>query len=257
MYTIDNEKFGTFLSQLRRDRGMTQKDLAERLFVSDKAVSKWERGLSLPDVSLLQPLADIMGVTISELLSGRRIPSEEPLTVRETDQLVSGTLALTAEAQEERRQSRRRWGGRYAAALLLGGGESLLLWRMGYGREDWCACLWTILLLGAVFGLWFCFFLKERLPAFYDGNRISFVSDGAFRMNVPGVHFNNSNWPHIVRVGRVWSLAVMGLWPLVYLAAMQFSPAGLAGGTVMLCLTLALTLGGLFLPMVVVGRKYE
>lgn len=47
MYTIDNEKFGTFLSQLRRDRGMTQKDLAERLFVSDKAVSKWERGGSL------------------------------------------------------------------------------------------------------------------------------------------------------------------------------------------------------------------
>ena len=46
MYTIDNEKFGTFLSQLRRDRGMTQKDLAERLFVSDKAVSKWERGVS-------------------------------------------------------------------------------------------------------------------------------------------------------------------------------------------------------------------
>ena len=180
-------------------------------------------------MSLLQPLADIMGVTISELLSGRRIPLEEPLTARETDQLVSGTLALTAEAQEERRQSRRRWGGRYAAALLL----------------------------GAVFGLWFCFFLKERLPAFYDGNRISFVSDGAFRMNVPGVHFNNSNWPHIVRVGRVWSLAVMGLWPLVYLAAMQFSPAGLAGGMVMLCLTLALTLGGLFLPMVVVGRKYE
>ena len=47
MYTIDNEKFGTFLSQLRRDRGMTQKDLAERLFVSDKAVSKWETGGSL------------------------------------------------------------------------------------------------------------------------------------------------------------------------------------------------------------------
>ena len=46
MYEIDKEKFGTFLSQLRREKGMTQKDLAEKLFVSDKAVSKWERGLS-------------------------------------------------------------------------------------------------------------------------------------------------------------------------------------------------------------------
>ena len=73
MYEIDKEKFGTFLSQLRREKGMTQKDLAEKLFVSDKAVSKWERGLSLPDVALLQPLADLMGVTISELLSGQRI----------------------------------------------------------------------------------------------------------------------------------------------------------------------------------------
>ena len=46
MYEIDKEKFGTFLSQLRREKGMTQKDLAEKLFVSDKAVSKWERGVS-------------------------------------------------------------------------------------------------------------------------------------------------------------------------------------------------------------------
>ena len=47
MYEIDKEKFGTFLSHLRREKGMTQKDLAEKLFVSDKAVSKWERGGSL------------------------------------------------------------------------------------------------------------------------------------------------------------------------------------------------------------------
>ncbi len=46
MYEIDYAKFGTFLSQLRREKGMTQKELAERLFVSDKAVSKWERGVS-------------------------------------------------------------------------------------------------------------------------------------------------------------------------------------------------------------------
>ena len=46
MYEIDKEAFGTFLVQLRKEKGMTQKDLAERIFVSDKAVSKWERGVS-------------------------------------------------------------------------------------------------------------------------------------------------------------------------------------------------------------------
>ena len=47
MYEINKEAFGAFLSQLRKENGMTQRDLAERLFVSDKAVSKWERGGSL------------------------------------------------------------------------------------------------------------------------------------------------------------------------------------------------------------------
>lgn len=46
MYTIDKEKFGAFVAQQRRERGMTQKELAEKLYVSDKAVSKWERGVS-------------------------------------------------------------------------------------------------------------------------------------------------------------------------------------------------------------------
>ena len=54
-YKIDNGKFGAFLVQLRQEKGLTQKELAEKLYVSDKAVSKWERGLSLPDIALLQP----------------------------------------------------------------------------------------------------------------------------------------------------------------------------------------------------------
>ena len=63
MYEIDYAKFGTFLSQLRREKGMTQKELAERLFLSDKAVSKWERGLSLPDIALLQLPSCLAGST--------------------------------------------------------------------------------------------------------------------------------------------------------------------------------------------------
>ena len=62
MHEIDNEQFGQFLLQLRREKELTQRELAERLYVSDKAVSKWERGLSLPDIALLQPLAGELGV---------------------------------------------------------------------------------------------------------------------------------------------------------------------------------------------------
>ena len=51
MYQMDNEKFGAFIGELRREKHLTQKELAEKLFISDKAVSKWERGLSVPNDS--------------------------------------------------------------------------------------------------------------------------------------------------------------------------------------------------------------
>ena len=89
MHEIDKEKFGRFLVQLRKERSMTQKD-----HVSDKAVSKWERGLSLPDISLLQPLSELLGVSVTELLSGQFIPSDQPMTVKEVEPLLTGALMV-------------------------------------------------------------------------------------------------------------------------------------------------------------------
>jgi transcriptional regulator with XRE-family HTH domain len=73
---MDNEKMGQFISELRKSQQMTQKELAEKLNVSDKAVSKWERGLSYPDISLLSPLSDILGITTTELLNGEKAGAE-------------------------------------------------------------------------------------------------------------------------------------------------------------------------------------
>ena len=261
MYEIDKEAFGTFLSQLRKEKGMTQKDLAERLFVSDKAVSKWERGLSLPDVTLLQPLADLMEVTISELLSGQRIQAETPLTAQEAERLVSGALHLTAQEQENRRESRRRWGLRYALGVLVLAVELLFLWSItDYLTDDFASMLLTPLLLATIFGLYFCFFARERLPAFYDENRINFYSDGPFRMNIPGVHFNNSNWPHILQAARTWSVAMMLFFAPVYLlvrraCSLLADEAQQIAALMILCMVILF--GGLFIPIYVMGRKYQ
>jgi transcriptional regulator with XRE-family HTH domain len=73
---MDNEKMGQFIAELRKSHQMTQKGLAEKLNVSDKAVSKWERGLSCPDISLLSPLSNILGVTTTELLNGEKTGGE-------------------------------------------------------------------------------------------------------------------------------------------------------------------------------------
>lgn len=72
---MDNEKMGTFIALLRKEKGLTQRELAEKLNITDKAVSKWERSLSLPDIALLTPLAQELGVSVGELLDGERAKS--------------------------------------------------------------------------------------------------------------------------------------------------------------------------------------
>lgn len=67
---MDNEKFGDFIATLRKNKGLTQKELALKLSVTDKAVSKWERGLSFPDITLINSLAEILEVDVSEILKG-------------------------------------------------------------------------------------------------------------------------------------------------------------------------------------------
>ena len=67
---MDNVKTGAFIKRLRKGKNMTQKELADLLHVTDRAVSKWERGLCAPDISLLEPLAAALDVSIVELISG-------------------------------------------------------------------------------------------------------------------------------------------------------------------------------------------
>lgn len=97
MYELNKIAFGSFLAQLRREKGMTQKELAACLYVSDKAVSKWERGLSVPDISLLVPLAEQLNVTVAELLQGCRVEEEQRFTREETEELIRKALTFSAE----------------------------------------------------------------------------------------------------------------------------------------------------------------
>lgn len=70
-------KIGIFILERRKAKKMTQKDIAEKLCVTDRAVSKWECGKGLPDVSLMMPLCEILDITLNELLSGERISEED------------------------------------------------------------------------------------------------------------------------------------------------------------------------------------
>ncbi len=73
---MDQKKIGSFIAARRKDNGLTQSQLAEMLGITDKAVSKWETGKSMPDLSLFCPLCDLLHITLNELLSGEFISDE-------------------------------------------------------------------------------------------------------------------------------------------------------------------------------------
>lgn len=73
---MNQEAIGKFIAACRKEKGLTQMQLAEKLNLTNRAVSKWETGKSCPDVSIMLELCDILGITVNELLSGERIQME-------------------------------------------------------------------------------------------------------------------------------------------------------------------------------------
>lgn len=257
MFEIDKTVFGEFLASRRKEKGYTQKDLAAKLFVSDKAVSKWERGLSMPDISLLIPLAELLDVTVTELLEGRKLENATEMDTTQVEVLVKKVLKFSEETPEQKR-------ARQTKHFIIFGGCTLLsvlelfaaIWYLAAtGVNHLSTNLLVMELLSFIFGIYFWFFMKERLPAYYDENKINAYSDGIFRINMPGVAFNNRNWPYIVKCGRAWTAVTLLTVPLAVLVSSTIhdfwqNNAFWMGVLVVYLLTL-------FLPMYVVGRKYS
>ena len=95
---MDAKVTGCFIAQLRKELGLTQKELAEKLEVTYKAISRWETGKGLPDTSLLKPLAEIFGVSVGELLSGKRMDDSQ--IKNQADHIILESLSYE-ESQEK------------------------------------------------------------------------------------------------------------------------------------------------------------
>lgn len=96
---MDQIKIGRFIADERKRKGYTQKQLSEKLEISDKTISKWERGNGFPEVSLLLPLCNELEITVNELLSGERV-SEEDYRKKAEENMVN----LVKEAQESKKK---------------------------------------------------------------------------------------------------------------------------------------------------------
>ena len=96
---MDQIKIGKFIADERKRKGYTQKQLSEKLDISDKTISKWERGNGFPEVSLLLPLCNELEITVNELLSGERV-SEDDYRKKAEENMVN----LVKEAQESKKK---------------------------------------------------------------------------------------------------------------------------------------------------------
>ena len=106
---MDAMKTGALIAQVRKEKGITQRELAEKVYVSVQAVSKWELGKNFPDLALMEPLAEALDLTVSELLAGERGDAPQ-------DELVRDSLRL---GEEQLRPKIKKWRGLFIAAALL------------------------------------------------------------------------------------------------------------------------------------------
>lgn len=92
MKILNTQKTGSLIASIRKEQNLTQQDLAAKLGVSGAAISKWERGIGFPDVSLIEPLATALDITITELFKGERM--ENPID-SEYETLLSDVVKVS------------------------------------------------------------------------------------------------------------------------------------------------------------------
>lgn len=92
---MDNKKFGQFILQLRKEKGWTQLELAEKLNITDKAVSKWERGVGFPDIKMIEPLAEIFNVSVLEIMHSERV-SEQSISTKNASEAINNVFDIVS-----------------------------------------------------------------------------------------------------------------------------------------------------------------
>lgn len=118
---MDAQVFGAFVQERRKELGLSQAELAEKLHVTAKAVSRWERGVGFPDIHLLEPLAQALDLSIAELMHSKRIGKELPKD--EAAALISDTVSTLQDHDWITRQRNRFL---VLGTLLIGGAASFL-----------------------------------------------------------------------------------------------------------------------------------
>lgn len=101
---MDAQVFGKFIEEQRKNKGLTQKVLADKIMVTDKAISRWENGHGFPGIEMLEPLSEALGVSLQELMHSQ-IDTNEVYTKEDVEKLLAQTIQISvSEKLRERRK---------------------------------------------------------------------------------------------------------------------------------------------------------
>lgn len=178
---MNAELFGSFIQQRRKELGLKQTELAERIHVTDKAVSRWERGVGFPDIKLLEPLAEALELSLTELLQCRILPHlEKEQLGKETERIL----------EEQKKLSWQR---------------KIVLW-LGYGII--LAAAWFLIYISRSTGLPEIYQSMVYLIAFLG----TFFGSHALRFVVERLYLNSNPW-------GVWEASYKGISALMMTAS--------------------------------------
>ena len=105
---MDQVKIGKFIAQLRRENGMTQEALGEKLGVTNKTISRWETGTYMPDIEMLQLLGQNFDVSINEILAGQRL-SDEEFRQKAEENVIAVSKASVFSLEEKKTYYKKKW----------------------------------------------------------------------------------------------------------------------------------------------------
>lgn len=131
---MDMQKIGSFLGQLRKEKGLTQEQLGEKLGVTNKTVSRWETGTYLPPVECLQFLSELYGITINEILSAERL-GEKEYREKAEENIKSVLSKSTFTLEEKITFFKQKWLREHRFGLIVEGGIYLVLLILAVCRE--------------------------------------------------------------------------------------------------------------------------
>lgn len=200
---MDQIKIGKFIASCRKERGMTQANLAEKLRISDRAISKWETGKSMPDSGIMLELCDLLKINVNELLSGERI-----MTEAYDKRAEENLLAMKQEVEEKNRQMLRMEYWLSYPALIAG--LAMVLVAAFIEMPVWLQILLTGFALVIIFTVALIAVGIEQTAGYYECQNCHHRYIPTYRQTILAMHKGRTRYMKCPECGkRSWQKKVL------------------------------------------------